>query len=107
VFGELDAVVIGPLMEFVVLGGAGIGPALEERSDVAFALLILHIEPRRTAERFDHGVESGAGLASVFLADIVAGLGARAVRDGEREEGHSQGQEVTDLHSILDDIGQS
>ena len=54
--GELDSVVVGPLVKLEVHCGSQIGASMEKRRNLAFALHVLHVQPRLAAQSLNHRV---------------------------------------------------
>ena len=74
VLGNLDAIVVGPLMVLKIFGGAGVGIAVKEGGDGPLPHLVLHVEPGLAAQSLHHGIELCARLLRVLCCCVVACL---------------------------------
>jgi hypothetical protein len=82
VFGELDAVAIGPGVILPKVGRAGVGYAMVEGGQMTLAHLVFEVEPGLPAKGLNHRIEGRACLARVLQAGIVGRLGPQVKRRG-------------------------
>jgi hypothetical protein len=99
VLGELDPVVIRPLVKLKNLRRPGVRLAVEKRRHHPLPLLILHVQPRLSAQRLHHQVQHRPRLLRVLHAGLVRRLRLRRMRP--RQHHHRQPHRQNSAHQIL------